>query len=408
MKIEKDILLKRFLQYVKFDTQSNPLSETCPSSPQQFAFAEMLAEELHRLGATEISLDANGYVFATIPATIEKSTSVIGFIAHMDTSPDFCASNIQPQIVENYDGNDIVLNAEKDIVLRSSHFPEIKKYIGQTIVTTDGTTLLGADDKAGIAAIMCAAEYLLTHPEISHGIIRIGFTPDEEIGRGANLFDVQKFAADYAFTIDGGEIGELEYENFNAAEAFIAITGNCIHPGYAKGKMINALNVAHEFHASLPVNERPETTDEREGFFHLTKLEGSEESAVMHYIIREFERENFENRKAQIEKIAQSINEKYSSPVIAIKLSDQYYNMYEKIAPHKAIIEKAKKAILESGIKPLIRAARGGTDGARLSYMGLPCPNIFCGVHNMHGKYEFVPAESMQKATEVILRIATI
>jgi tripeptide aminopeptidase len=408
MKIEQTAVLDRFIRYAEWDTTSDPASAACPSTPSQKRFAGLLAAELRGMGATDVSLDENGYVMATIPATVRERTPVIGLIAHMDTSPDCSGRQVRPQVFHRYDGGDLLLNREKGIVLRTSDYPEIKQYAGQTIITTDGTTLLGADDKAGVAAIMSAAEYLLAHGELAHGAIRIGFTPDEEIGRGADKFDVQKFGADYAYTFDGGPLGELEYENFNAAEAAVHIKGNNIHPGYAKGKMINALNVAAGFHAVLPADERPETTAGREGFFHLTRLQGTEEQASLYYLIRDFDREQFERRKNCLEKIAAGINANYPAPIVTLTLRDQYYNMYEKILPHFYMVEKAIEAMKKAGVAPVVKAARGGTDGARLSFQGLPCPNIFAGGHNPHGKFEFLPVESMQKAAEVILRLVDV
>jgi tripeptide aminopeptidase len=405
MNIDITEILERFIRYVGFDTQSNPAAVSSPSSVGQRALAELLAAELRDMGAADAAVDGNGYVMATVPATAATPAPVTGLLAHLDTSPDYSGTNVRPQIISGYDGGDIVLNRAKNIVLRTAEFPEIKKYAGQTIVTTDGTTLLGADDKAGIAAIMSAAACLLSHDNIPHGVIRIAFTPDEEIGRGADRFDVQKFGADFAYTFDGGELGELEYENFNAAEAVVHITGNCIHPGYAKGKMINALNVAAAFHAALPAAERPETTGGRDGFFHLARLKGTEEEASLYYLIRDFDRAAFERRKATLENIAGDTNKAYNKPVVRLQLRDQYYNMYEKILPHFPMVEKAMDAMRQAGVTPIITAARGGTDGARLSYKGLPCPNIFAGGHNPHGKYEFLPAESMQKAAEVILQL---
>ncbi|MDR2801603.1 MAG: peptidase T [Prevotellaceae bacterium] len=405
MNIDIAAVLERFIRYAGLDTQSNPASASCPSTAGQRAFAELLAAELRDMGAADAAVDGNGYMMATIPSTVSKRTPVIGLIAHLDTTPDYCGTNVRPQVFPCYDGGDIVLNRAENIVLRTAEFPEIKQYAGQTIVTAGGTTLLGADDKAGIAAIMSAAAYLLSHGDIPHGVIRIAFTPDEEIGRGADRFDVQKFGADFAYTFDGGQLGELEYENFNAAEAAVHIAGNNIHPGYAKGKMINALNVAAAFHAALPAGERPETTEGRDGFFHLTRLQGTEEQASLYYIIRDFDRASFERRKATLEEIAAGINKAYKTPVARLQLSDQYYNMYEKILPHFSIVEKAINAMQAVGITPVITAARGGTDGARLSFMGLPCPNIFTGGHNPHGKYEFLHAESMLKAAEMILQL---
>jgi tripeptide aminopeptidase len=405
MRIPLSMVLEKFLRYAKVDTQSDPLSATCPSTPTQKLFAQQLAEELRTMGASDISLDENGYLMATLPATTKQQTPVIGLIAHIDTSPDMSGTGVRPKIIAPYNGADIVLNHEKNIVLRTDTYPEIKRYIGQTLITTDGTTLLGADDKAGVAAIMSAAEYLLTHTSLPHGRIRIAFTPDEEIGRGADRFDIARFAADYAYTFDGGELGELEYENFNAAEAVVTIEGNNVHPGYGKNKMRNALNLAHAFHAALPADERPETTDGRDGFFHLNTLKGTEEKAVLYYIIRDFDRRHFEERKQQLQKAADAINIRYAQPVVSLQLQDQYYNMHAQLLPHLHIVARAEEAMRRVGIDPIITAARGGTDGARLSYMGLPCPNIFAGGHNPHGKYEFLPAESMQKAAELILEI---
>jgi tripeptide aminopeptidase len=405
MRIDKEEILERFLRYVSYDTRSDPTSAGVPSTRNQLALAEVLAMELHAMGAADVQVDKNGYVTATLPATTDKPAPVIGLIAHMDTSPDMSGANVRPRITVGYDGGDIVLDETKKIVLRVADFPELARYAGQTIVTTDGSTLLGADDKAGIAAIMSAAAYLLAHDELSRGTVRIAFTPDEEIGRGAERFDVPRFAADYAYTFDGGELGELEYENFNAAEAGLTIKGNNIHPGYAKGKMINALNVAVEFHRALPPDERPETTDGREGFYHLTALGGTEEQATLHYIIRDFERAAFERRKETFRQLAQTFNRKYGAATVSLKLRDQYYNMAEKIRPHFHIVERAAEAMRRAGVEPVITAARGGTDGARLSFMGLPCPNIFAGGHNPHGKYEFLPVESMQKAAEVAVEL---
>jgi tripeptide aminopeptidase len=408
MNIDITTVLERFIRYVKLDTQSNAASASCPSTAGQRVLAGLLAAELRGMGAADATVDENGYVMATIPATVSERTPVIGLIAHLDTSPDYCGTNVRPQIISRYDGGDIVLHRAENIVLRTAEFPEIKQYAGQTIVTAGGDTLLGADDKAGIAAIMSAAACLLSRNDIPHGVIRIAFTPDEEIGRGADRFDVQKFGADFAYTFDGGEVGELEYENFNGAEAAVHITGNGIHPGYAKGKMINALNVAAAFHAALPAGERPETTGGREGFFHLTRWEGTQEQAALYYIIRDFDRAAFGQRKATLEKIAAGINKMYHTPVVRLQMRDQYYNMYEKILPHFSIVERAVNAMQKAGVTPLITAARGGTDGARLSFMGLPCPNIFTGGHNPHGKYEFLHAEGMLKAAEVILQLVRL
>jgi len=408
MRIQKNTVQEKFLRYAGLDTQSDSASAASPSTAKQVALARLLAGELQAMGAINVELDGNGYVTATIPATAAMPAPVIGLIAHMDTSPDASGANVQPQVIENYDGSDIVLNPAENIVLRVSDFPELQQYTGQTMITTDGTTLLGADDKAGIAAIMTAAEYLLAHDEIKHGTVRIAFTPDEEIGRGAERFDVARFAADYAYTVDGGEVGELEYENFNAAEVVITIAGRGIHPGYAKGKMVNALNVAHEFHTALPAAERPETTDGTDGFFHLTGLEGTVEKARLHYIIRDFDKAGFERRKKLVEQIAGTLNKQYASNVVRLQVRDQYYNMADCVRPHFYIIERATEAMRKAGIEPIVKPARGGTDGARLSFMGLPCPNLFTGGHNPHGIYEFVTVESMQKTAEVILNLVTL
>ncbi|MDR0729934.1 MAG: peptidase T [Prevotellaceae bacterium] len=405
MRIDKEEILARFLRYVSYDTQSDPASTNVPSTHRQLALAAALAIELQTIGAADVRLDKNGHVMATIMATTDTTMPVIGLIAHMDTAPEMSGANICPQIVEHYDGSDIVLNKAKNITLRVADFPELTRYIGQTIVTTDGTTLLGADDKAGIAAIMSAAAYLLSHDELPHGTVRIAFTSDEEIGRSAERFDVQHFAADYAYTFDGGELGELEYENFHAAEACLTVKGNNVHPGYAKGKMINALNVAVEFHQAIPSNERPETTAGREGFYHLSALKGTEEQATLHYIIRDFDWTVFAQRKAVLRRLTRAVNRKYGSEIISLKLRDQYYNMAEKIRPRFHIVERAAKAMQRAGVEPIITPARGGTDGARLSFMGLPCPNIFAGGHNPHGKYEFLPVESMRKAAEVAIEL---
>ncbi|MDR1680833.1 MAG: peptidase T [Prevotellaceae bacterium] len=405
MNIDKEEIMARFLRYARYDTQSDPASETVPSTRTQLALAEALAAELRAMGAADVLLDENGYLTATIPANTDSEVPVIGLIAHLDTSPDMSGANVCPQITERYGGGDIVLNETKKILLRPAEFPELARYIGQTIITTDGTTLLGADDKAGIAAIMSAAACLLAHGELKHGKIRIAFTPDEEIGRGTDRFDIRRFAADYAYTFDGGELGELEYENFNAAEARLTIRGNNIHTGYAKGRMVNALNVAATIHLALPPDERPETTDARAGFYHLTALHGTEEQATMQYIIRDFDRQAFEQRKETLRLIVRQVNEQYGAATVIVRLRDQYYNMIEQILPHFYIVERAAAAMRRAGVEPVITAARGGTDGARLSFMGLPCPNIFAGGHNPHGKYEFLPVESMQKAAEVAVEL---
>lgn len=401
----KEEIKNRFLRYISLDTQSDENSETCPSTAKQLVMLEMLRDELLAMGLSDATMDENGYVMATLPANNGKEGPIIGFIAHVDTSPDMPGVNIKPRLVENYNGGDVVLNADLNITLSPNDFPEMKQYAGQTLIVTDGTTLLGADDKAGVTEIMAAVEHLKQHPEIKHGPIKIGFTPDEEIGRGVDHFDVQKFAADWAYTMDGGEIGELEYENFNAAGAKIYIQGKNIHPGYAKGKMQNALLMAMEFNALLPVFERPEFTQDYEGFYHLVKMEGSVEKSFIQYIIRDHNREIFEKRKLVVQQCVDFMNARYGAGAFTLELKDQYYNMREKIEPVCHIINTARRAMEELGIKPHIRPIRGGTDGSRLSYMGLPCPNIFAGGHNFHGKYEFVPLESMEKAVQVILKI---
>lgn len=401
----KETIKNRFLNYVSIDTQSDENSDTTPSTAKQLVLLRMLHDELKGLGLTDVSMDEKGYVMAGLEANNGKESPAVGFIAHVDTSPDMPGNNIKARLVENWDGKDIVLNQELKLLLSPSDFPEMKQYVGQTLIVTDGTTLLGADDKAGVAEIMTAVEYLVTHPEIKHGPIKIGFTPDEEIGRGVDHFDVKKFGADWAYTLDGGEIGELEYENFNAAYARISIQGRNIHPGYAKGKMQNALLMATEFNALLPVFDRPEFTQDYEGFFHLVKMEGSVEKAVIQYIIRDHNRELFEQRKQIMRDCADFMNTRYGQGCFSLEMKDQYYNMREKVEPQYHIVETARKAMEAVGVQAHIKPIRGGTDGARLSFMGLPCPNIFAGGHNFHGKFEFVPLESMVKATEVILKI---
>lgn len=396
---------QRFLQYVKYDTQSNESSASVPSTPNQLAFAKILAEELKTLGIKDISLDNNGYLMATLPSNIDKDVPTIGFIAHMDTSPDISGKNVNPKIIENYDGKDIVLNDEKNIVLSPKEFPELKKYIGNDIIATDGNTLLGADDKAGVAEIISAIEYLLENPDIKHGNIKIGFTPDEEIGSGADHFDVEKFNADFAYTVDGGEIGELEYENFNAAGADIEISGRNVHPGSSKNKMINSIIIGMELNSLLPVEQKPSHTEGYEGFFHLMAFNGSVENTKMSYIIRDHDKEKFKNKKELLSRTVDYINYKYGDNVVSLNLKDQYFNMKEKILPVIHIVDIAKKAMEESSVVPLIRPIRGGTDGARLSFMGLPCPNLFTGGHNFHGRYEYIPIQSMEKSVKVILKI---
>jgi tripeptide aminopeptidase len=401
----KNTIKDRFLKYVSIDTQSDENSETCPSTEKQLTLLRMLHNDLIAMGLSDVSMDENGYVMGSLPANNGKTEPVIGFVAHVDTSPDMPGNDIKPQIIENYDGGDVLLNKELNLVLSPKEFPEMKQYARQTLIVTDGTTLLGADDKAGITEIITAIEYLVKYPEIKHGPIKVGFTPDEEIGRGVDHFDVKKFGADWAYTMDGGEIGELEYENFNAASAKVNIQGRNIHPGYAKGKMQNALLMAMEFNALLPVFDRPEFTQDYEGFFHLMKCEGSVEKAVIQYIVRDHDRKLFEKRKETMQQCADFMNQRYGEGCFTLEMKDQYFNMREMVEPQYHIVETARKAMVELGIKAKIKPIRGGTDGSRLSYMGLPCPNIFAGGHNFHGKFEFVPLESMEKATQVILKI---
>ena len=397
-------LLNRFLRYVSVDTQSNEESDTQPSAAKEWDLLKMLRDELAALDI-DVTLDDYGYVMASIPSNINKEVPAVGFIAHVDTAPDASGADVKPQIVENYDGGAIALKGVPGLELKPSEFPEMLHYIGQTLITTDGTTLLGADDKAGVAEIMNAVQYIVEHPEFKHGPIRIGFTPDEEIGRGVVKFDVKRFGADYAYTMDGGEIGELEFENFNAASAKIHIQGCNVHPGYAKGKMKNAILIGQEFNAMLPVMARPEYTEGYEGFFHLISFKGAVEEADFAYIIRDHNREKFEARKEMMSKVADFINAKYGEGTVKLDLKDQYYNMREQVEPHYHIIDKAVKAMEMAGVKAKIQPIRGGTDGANLSFKGLPCPNIFAGGLNFHGKMEFVPLESMEKASEVILNI---
>lgn len=400
-------IIDKFLRYVSVETTSSEESTTHPSSLKELTLSNMLVEELKALGVSDASVDENGYVMATIASNIGKEVPALGFIAHVDTSPDASGANIRPQIISNYDGSDIPLEGVDGLALKVSDFPELLDYKGQTLITTDGTTLLGADDKAGIAEIMCTVEYVMSHPEFKHGKLCIGFTPDEEIGAGVDFFDVKKFGADYAYTMDGGAIGELEYENFNAASAKIHIQGRNIHPGYAKGKMINAMLVGMELNGMLPVEQRPEFTSNYEGFFHITSFNGTVEEASISYIIRDHDMNLFEQKKALMQKVVDFINAKYGD-LVELTLKDQYYNMRSQVEPHYHIIEKALKAMEMAGIKPKVQPIRGGTDGARLSFMGLPCPNIFAGGHNFHGKLEFVPVESMEKATEVIKNIISL
>lgn len=397
----------RFLDFVKFDTQSDELTNMTPSSPGQMEFAKYLKAILLGMGLSDVTLDENGYLFATLPSNMDRAVPVVGFIAHMDTSPDMSGRHVNPRIVKNYDGKAIVLNEAEGITLNPEDFPELVNYLGNDLIVTDGTTLLGADDKAGIAEIITAVAYLQSHPEIKHGKIRIGFNPDEEIGLGAHKFDVKSFGCDFAYTMDGGTVGELEYENFNAASAKVTIKGRNVHPGYAKHKMINSIRVANSFIAMLPRWETPEHTEGYEGFYHLVGIEGSVEQTVLTYIIRDHDRARFESRKREIEHLCRKTNMEYPGCCTA-EIKDQYYNMREKIEPQMHIIEIAKKAMELSGIEPKVQPIRGGTDGAQLSFKGLPCPNIFAGGENFHGRYEYVPIQSMEKATEVIVNICKL
>ncbi len=401
-------LVERFLKYVSFDTQSSEETGLTPSTPGQMTFAEYLKSELESLGLEEISLDENGYLFATLPANVDKELPVVGFIAHMDTSPDMSGKDVKPRTVTNYDGTDIVLCTEENIVLSPSRFPELLDHKGEDLIVTDGKTLLGADDKAGIAEIVSAVVYLQQHPEIKHGKIRIGFNPDEEIGLGAHKFDVEKFGCDWAYTMDGGEVGELEFENFNAASAKIVFKGRNVHPGYAKNKMLNSLHVANRFISLLPENETPEHTEGYEGFYHLIGMNGEVEQTTVSYIIRDHDRARFEQRKQRMERLTAFINAEYGEGTVALELHDQYYNMREKIEPVMHVIDIAFEAMKAAGVEPHVKAIRGGTDGAQLSFKGLPCPNIFAGGLNFHGRFEFVPIQSMEKAMNVIVKIAEI
>ncbi len=403
-------LVDRFLKYVGFDTQSDEETNMTPSTPGQMEFARELRDELEAMGLEEISLDENGYLMATLPSNMAAGAPevpVVGFIAHLDTSPDMSGRHVSPRIVKDYDGADIVLNKELGVVLSPSEFPELSKYVGQDLIVTDGTTLLGADDKAGIAEIISAVDYLMAHPEIKHGKIRIAFNPDEEIGLGAHKFDVARFGADFAYTMDGGEIGEIEYENFNAAVAKVTFLGRNVHPGYAKHKMVNSMRIANQFVIMLPRWETPEHTEGYEGFYHLTAMEGSVEKTVLTYIIRDHDRDRFERRKKEFEHLARKINKEFPD-CCSLEIKDQYYNMREKIEPVKYIVDIAEKAMRDAGVTPVIVPIRGGTDGAQLSFKGLPCPNLFAGGLNFHGRYEFVPIPSMEAAKATIVEIARI
>lgn len=401
-------IVERFLKYVSFTTTSDENTGLTPSTPGQMIFAQSLQNELKNIGLSDVTIDENGYVMATLPSNSEKELPTIGFIAHMDTSPEMTAKHTTPNIIKNYNGEKIVLNAEDNINLSPKDFPELKNYIGQDLIVTNGKTLLGADDKAGIAEIVTAMEYLINHPEEKHGTIKIAFTPDEEIGQGAQHFNVEKFNADWAYTIDGGEIGELEYENFNAAVAKITFFGRNVHPGYAKHKMLNSIRIGQQFASMLPRHETPEHTEDYEGFYHLISFEGSVEKTTLHYIIRDHDKSKFESRKKEVQHLVNKIAAEFGKESVNLEIKDQYYNMREKIEPSMHIIDLASKAMQEIGIKPKIKPIRGGTDGAQLSFKGLPCPNIFTGGHNFHGRYEYIPIQSMEKAMQVIIKIATL
>ena len=397
----------RFLGYVKFDTQSDELTNLTPSTPGQMIFAQALEKELQSLGLKDITLDDNGYLMATLPGNTDKKVPTVGFIAHLDTSPDMSGRHVTPRIVENYDGGDITLGADGGVVLSPESFPELKDYVGQSLIVTDGKTLLGADDKAGVAEIITAVEYLMQHPEIKHGDIRIGFNPDEEIGLGAHKFDVKLFNADFAYTMDGGAIGELEYENFNAASAKVVFKGRNVHPGYAKHKMINSIRIANQFCIMLPRWETPEHTEDYEGFYHLIGFEGTVEESTLTYIIRDHDMDRFQRRKKELEHLVRKINNEFPG-CASIEIKDQYYNMREKIEPVMYVIDIAKQAMIDAGVTPKVQPIRGGTDGAQLSFKGLPCPNIFAGGLNFHGRYEYVPIPSMEKAVDVIVEICKL
>ncbi len=403
-----DQIVNRFLKYVSFDTQSDEASSSTPSTEKQFRLAEYLVEELRAVGLEEVEMDTQGYVYATLPSNVEHAVPTIGFIAHIDTSPDASGANVQPRIVQNYDGTDIVLDAEAGIVTAVEKFPELLRHVGEDIIVTDGHTLLGADDKAGIAEIVSAMAYLVQHPEVKHGRVRVAFNPDEEIGRGAHQFDVERFGCEWAYTMDGGEVGELEFENFNAASARIDITGVSVHPGFAKDKMVNAARLATELVQKMPAAEVPEATTGYEGFFHLTGLSGSVERATLNFIIRDHDRERFEARKAMLRGLVQGMNLKYGYEAIALQLDDTYYNMREKVEPVMHIIDIAHEAMEAAGVEPQIKAIRGGTDGAQLSFMGLPCPNVFAGGLNFHGPHEFLPIPNLKKACEVVINIVRL
>lgn len=404
----KTEIIKRFTKYVQVDTQSNESSQTCPTTEGQLTLGRMLVEELQQIGMEEVTIDANGYVMATLPSNTDKEVPTIGFLAHLDTATDFTGKDVNPQLVENYDGKDIVLNEAQHIVLSPREFPELVDYTGETLITTDGTTLLGADDKAGMTEIMTAMAYLIQHPEIKHGRVRVAFTPDEEIGRGPHRFDVAAFDASYAYTMDGGPLGELQYESFNAAVARITCTGKIVHPGTAKGKMVHSAKIAMEINNRLPAEEAPEYTEDYEGFYHLISIQGDVEETKLHYIIRDFDRERFDARKAELVSIVAELQETYGEQRIILEIKDQYFNMREKIEPVKEIVDIAHQAMVNLDIKPIIRPIRGGTDGSQLSYMGLPTPNIFTGGENYHGRFEYVSVDTMIKATNVIIEIVKL
>lgn len=406
--ISKDHIIKRFISYVTIDTESDPKSLLTPSTNKQWDLANKLVDELKKIGLSDVTIDDNAYVMATLQSNVNYDVPTIGFISHFDTSPDFTGANVKPKIHEDYDGKDIILNANENIILSPQYFDDLLQYKGQTIITTDGTTLLGADDKAGVCEIVSAMEYLINNPQIKHGTIKIGFTPDEEIGRGAHKFDIKTFGADWAYTMDGSQIGELEYENFNAASAVVTVNGKIVHPGYAKGKMINSILLAQEFISNLPEKEIPERTENYEGFFHLHHQKGSVELTTLEYIIRDHDNLLFEARKQKMSDLVSELNNKYGAGTFLIEIKDQYFNMKEKIEPVKHIVDIAEEAMIALDIKPIIKPIRGGTDGSQLSFMGLPCPNIFAGGHNFHGRYEYVPVESMIKATEVICKICEL
>ena len=405
-------IIDRFISYVIIDTESDAKSTTTPSTKKQLILANLLVTELNKIGLSEVTIDNNGYVMATLNSNVDYDVPTIGFISHYDTTPDFTGANVKPQVIQNYSGEDILLNEEHNIILSPNYFKDLLLYKGNTLITTDGTTLLGADDKAGLTEIVTAMEFLVQNEEIKHGKIRICFTPDEEIGRGADLFDVQKFGAQWAYTMDGSQVGELEYENFNAASAKITFKGKSVHPGYAKNKMINSMLLASKFISKLPKNETPQTTDGYEGFFHVHHLNGTIEETVLEIIIRDFDAKKFTKRKDLLTNLVSKFNKKFQKQfgesIVICDIHDQYYNMKEKVEPVKFIVDLAEKAMREVGVTPIIKPIRGGTDGCRLSYMGLPCPNIFAGGHNFHGKYEYIPVESMQKAIDVIVKIAEL